>query len=125
MSTNLNTFHGVSLHISVTIAPEHIDEFLSHFKTCLGFVSAEPECLFFEIFHDAENPGHFHWVEDWNKDLEVRYISELLFPSRILFWVAECRRSRHFGQPLVVQPISPLYSGACTEMLTRKLASGS
>ena len=74
MSTELNTFHGISLHVSVTIAPEHIDEFLSHYKACFDAVTAEPECMFFEVFHDAEHPGHFRWVEDWNKDVEVRHI---------------------------------------------------
>ena len=88
MSTELNTFHGISLHVSVAIAPEHIDEFLSHFKVCFDAVTAEPECIFFEVFHDAEHPGHFRWVEDWNKDVEVRYISELLSPtaSRVILF---------------------------------------
>ena len=99
MSTELNTFHGISLHVSVTIAPEQIDEFLSHFKVCFDAVTAEPECIFFEVFHDAEHPGHFRWVEDWSKDVEVRYISELLFPNRVLLWVAERRRSEHFCRP--------------------------
>lgn len=99
MSTELNSFHGISLHVSVTIAPEHIDEFLPHFKACFDAVTAEPECIFFEVFHDAEHPGHFHWVEDWNKDVEVRYTSELLFLNRIVFWVAERRRSGHFCRP--------------------------
>ena len=74
MSTELNTFHGISLHVSVAIAPEHIDEFLSHYKACFDAVTAEPECIFFEVFHDAEHPGHFRWVEDWNKDVKVRHI---------------------------------------------------
>lgn len=71
MSTNVgdsHAFHGMSLHVDVTVAPENADKFLQLLKPAFDLVTAEPECTFFEVFHDADNPGHFRWVEDWSKD---------------------------------------------------------
>lgn len=73
MSTQIqdsHAFHGLSLHISVTVAPENVDKYLASFKTCFDAVVAEPECTFFELFANAETPGHFKWVENWSKDKE-------------------------------------------------------
>ena len=53
MSTHIQSshaFHGISLHVSITVAPENIDKFLAAFKVCFDRVTAEPECTFFEIF---------------------------------------------------------------------------
>lgn len=62
--------HGVSLHVTVTIAAENVEKFLDAFKPVYDVVTAEPECLFFELFQDAEDPGRLKWVEDWSKDKE-------------------------------------------------------
>ena len=65
---NDNVFHGMSLQVDVTVAPENAEKFLQLLKPVFDLVVAEPECLFFEVFHDPDNPGHFRWVEDWSKD---------------------------------------------------------
>ncbi|KAF6238116.1 hypothetical protein HO173_003750 [Letharia columbiana] len=73
MSTHIqdsHAFHGISLHVNITVAPENVDKFLAAFKICFDAVTAEPECTFFEVFHDADNPGHFRFVENWSKDEE-------------------------------------------------------
>ncbi len=62
--------NGISLHVTITIAPENVEKFLDACKPVFDVVTAEPECLFFEIFQDAENPGRLKWVEDWSKDKE-------------------------------------------------------
>lgn len=73
MSTHVqesHAFHGISLHVNITVAPENVDKFLAAFKTCFDAVTAEPECTFFEVFHDVDNPGTFRFVENWSKDKE-------------------------------------------------------
>ena len=73
MSTHIqdsHTFHGISLQVSITVAPENIDKFLAALKPCYDAVTAEPECTFFEVFHDMDNPGHFRFVENWSKSKE-------------------------------------------------------
>ena len=73
MSTHIqesHAFHGVSLHVDITVAPENVDKFLGLLKPCFELVVAEPECTFFEVFHDTENPGRFRFVENWSKDKE-------------------------------------------------------
>lgn len=73
MSTHIqdsHAFHGISLHVNITVAPENVDKFLAAFKPCFDAVTAEPECTFFEVFHDQDNPGRFRFVENWSKDKE-------------------------------------------------------
>lgn len=66
---NPPSFHGISLHVSVTIGP-NIDKFLAAFKECFDKVTAEPECTFFEVYQDPDQPGRFKWVENWSRDKE-------------------------------------------------------
>lgn len=39
-------------------------------KGCFDHVIAEPECLYFELFQDPNDPGTISWVENWNKSPE-------------------------------------------------------
>ena len=68
MSTDFTPFHGISLHVTCTIAPENADKFLAAFKDCFDHVIKEPDCTFFELYRDPENPGRFKWVENWSRD---------------------------------------------------------
>lgn len=56
---------GISLHVTVHIAPENAERFLAAFKTVFDVVAAEPECTFFEVYRSPEEPGKFSWVENW------------------------------------------------------------
>lgn len=56
---------GFSLHVTVHIAPENVDNFLAAFKTIFDVVSAEPECVFFEVYRAPDQPGKLSWVENW------------------------------------------------------------
>lgn len=67
MSQDTPAFHGFSLHLDVTVAPENVDKFLAAFKPCYEAVIAEPENTFFEVFQEADQPGHFRIVENWSK----------------------------------------------------------
>ncbi|KAI1662755.1 hypothetical protein F4813DRAFT_394897 [Daldinia decipiens] len=61
---------GISLHVTVYIAPENVGRFLVAFKTIFDVVAAEPECLFFEVFKSVEEPGKLSWIENWSKDIQ-------------------------------------------------------
>ncbi len=81
MSAQTPTFHGISLHVSVTVAPENADKFLAAFKPCFDAVTAEPECTFFEVYRDADTPGRFMWVENWSKDKEWFFKVSVFFTA--------------------------------------------
>ncbi|KAI0843957.1 hypothetical protein F5Y00DRAFT_219801 [Daldinia vernicosa] len=61
---------GISLHITVHIAPENVERFLVAFKAIFDSVAAEPECLFFEVYKSVEEPGKLSWIENWSKDIQ-------------------------------------------------------
>ncbi|KAJ8132450.1 hypothetical protein O1611_g1171 [Lasiodiplodia mahajangana] len=58
--------HGLSLHVTVYIAPENFDRFFAAFKPVFKKVIEEPECLFFEVYQTPGEPGTISWVEDWS-----------------------------------------------------------
>lgn len=60
----------MSLHADVYVAPENVDKFLQLLKPLYDSVTAEPECTYFEVIHDPDNPEHLRWVENWSKDKE-------------------------------------------------------
>ncbi|KAI0842656.1 hypothetical protein F5Y06DRAFT_132281 [Hypoxylon sp. FL0890] len=61
---------GISLHVTVHLAPENVERFLVAFKAIFDVVVAEPECLFFEVYKSVEEPGKISWVENWSKDVQ-------------------------------------------------------
>ena len=58
-------FRGVSLHVTVYIAPENVETFFKYFTPVYDKVIAEPECVFFEVYQSREDPGTISFVEDW------------------------------------------------------------
>jgi quinol monooxygenase YgiN len=63
--TTTSPLPGISLQVTVTIAPENVSKFLELFQSVYEKVIAEPECTFFEVYHSPENPGVLSWVENW------------------------------------------------------------
>lgn len=59
-----------SLHVKITIDPSNSDAFLEALKPAYDAVCAEPECIFFEVYHDSKQPGVFKFVENWNASVE-------------------------------------------------------
>ena len=59
--------YGISLHVTVWIAPENKEAFLAAAKPVFDAVTAEPENTFFEVFEAEDEPGCMHWVENWNQ----------------------------------------------------------
>jgi hypothetical protein len=78
----------LSLHVHITVAPENVDLFLSHLKPCYDVVSAEPECIYFEVFQNPAVPGEFKFVENWNASPEWFQIVRQC-------WLCSVRRRRH------------------------------
>lgn len=56
---------GVSLHVKVFIDPAKLDDFFAAMKPCFEQVTAEPECMFFQIYVSSTEPGAISWVENW------------------------------------------------------------
>lgn len=61
---------GFILSIKITIDPKNVEAFLGHFKPIYERCLAEPECVFFVIGQDPQEPGVFRWTEGWTKDAQ-------------------------------------------------------
>ena len=71
-----------SFHVKITVAPENAEKFLAALKPVFEKLAAEPECTYFEVFQDPENPGTFRFVENWNTAKEhMVEVSYILFPG--------------------------------------------
>jgi quinol monooxygenase YgiN len=57
-----------TLHVKVTIDPKDSESFLSYFKKVYDFVLAEPECAYFIVGQNIQEPGVFRWTEGWTND---------------------------------------------------------
>jgi len=64
-STAMASPHGISLQVTIRIAPENVETFFKHFKPLYEAVVAEPELRFFEVYQSQEDPGTISWVEHW------------------------------------------------------------
>ncbi|KAF4629857.1 hypothetical protein G7Y89_g8293 [Cudoniella acicularis] len=75
---------GLSLHVTVTVAPENVQQFLAHLQPAFEVVAAEPECTFFEVYTSSDQPGVIRWVEGWSKDrqwlLQVQFQKDYYKP---------------------------------------------
>jgi hypothetical protein len=54
----------------MTVAPADVDESPKRLHICYDPIIKEPECLSFEVFHNAEEPGVFRILELWSRDRE-------------------------------------------------------
>lgn len=61
---------GFTLIVTVTIQPDKYDEWLRHSWTAFKHVTAEPDCLSFEMFTVPGDANKVKWVESWSKSLE-------------------------------------------------------
>jgi quinol monooxygenase YgiN len=68
MAQTPSNFHGLSLHVTVTVAPENVSKFLDLLRPVYEAVVAEPECTFFEVLTSSDQPGVLHFFEGWSKD---------------------------------------------------------
>lgn len=68
------------LQVKVTFNPEDRDTFLKHFKPTYDKVIAEPECAYFFIGENIQEPGVYRWTEGWTKD--ITWFMTVSFPNR-------------------------------------------
>ncbi|KKY17117.1 putative antibiotic biosynthesis monooxygenase [Diplodia seriata] len=61
---------GFTLVVAATIKPDKVDEWLAQFWLAFDRVSAEPECLSFEVFRFPDQPNKIKWVENWSKSVQ-------------------------------------------------------
>lgn len=57
------------LQVKVTFDPKDRNTFLEHFKPVYDRVLAEPECGYFLVGENIQEPGTFRWTEGWTKDV--------------------------------------------------------
>ena len=67
MAAQLPDLDRFSLQVTVYFKPEDVPKFFEHFKSIFEKVTAEPDCVYFEIFQDPEDPGKISWIENWDK----------------------------------------------------------
>jgi len=65
-----NENYGFSLHVTVHVSPKDSEAFLAALKPVYELVAAEPECTYFEVFHSKDEPGLFHWIENYTQTKE-------------------------------------------------------
>ena len=67
MAFQLPDIDAFSLQVTVYFKPEDVSRFFDAFRPTFDKVSAEPECLYFEVFQSVEDPGTISWIENWSK----------------------------------------------------------
>ena len=70
LTPNVLAMEHISLHVSIWIAPSNVPKFLEMWDPVFKAVTSEPNCLYFEMFQDPDDPGHFTWVENWDATVE-------------------------------------------------------
>lgn len=85
VKNHMHVMESASRSISLLLQ-RNVDKFLAAFKTCFDAVTAEPECIFFEVFHDIKISGHLQFVESLSKSKEwfinVKFRRETLDQSK-------------------------------------------
>lgn len=87
---------GFTLIVNTTVQEGKLDEFLEHFWKVFKLVSADPECLSFEVFRYPGEPNKLKWIENWSKSKD--WFFEVRFPSSY-------PSAQHVPQPLTCQYI--------------------
>ncbi|KAL8383510.1 hypothetical protein RB595_010627 [Gaeumannomyces hyphopodioides] len=62
--------NGFSVVVTAEAKPGKADALLEIFQRVRSIVSAEPECVLFELFRTDENPNKFVWFETWTATVE-------------------------------------------------------
>src|SRR5688500_2050766 len=76
-----------SFHVKYQVAPENVENFLAALKPVYDLVTVEPNCIFFEVYRSAEEPGLFRFVENWNATMEwLMNVRIPLVPYMIRWW---------------------------------------
>lgn len=93
------------LQVRIYIAPEQVPEFFAKFKPIYDIVLAEPECVFFVVGEDSQEPGCISWMEGWTKDqdwfmdvqFKKEYYKDYLAATELMFIKPRMCSSQHFS----------------------------
>ncbi|KAI7785984.1 hypothetical protein LA080_005645 [Diaporthe eres] len=61
---------SISVHITITIDPSNNEAFLEALKPTFDAATKEPLNTSMEVFQDANTPGVFRIVENWNASID-------------------------------------------------------
>ena len=102
MTTSATSAALLSVHVTIRVAPASVPAFLDAFRPCQAGCLSEPECLYFDVFHDGN--GLFRFVEIWTHTKEsfqsVQMNKPYYEPYTTLtkpLWLEE-RRTEYFDQ---------------------------
>lgn len=92
----------LGVHVTIRVAPASVPAFLDAFGPCQAGCLTEPECMYFDVFHDGQ--GTFRFVELWtltreqfqNIQMNKPYYEPYLTITKPM-WV-EDRRIEYFDQ---------------------------
>lgn len=73
----MTTTPQLTLFVTFHIQPDRIEEWKVAHRPVWKACAAEPECLYFDVFHDPEVMGRFRLVEVW-KMARVQFEEEQL-----------------------------------------------
>ncbi|OAP59274.1 hypothetical protein AYL99_06572 [Fonsecaea erecta] len=76
----------LTLFVDFHIQPDQIEAFKAAHRPVWAACAAEPECLLFDVFHDAQDPAHFRFVEVWAADRAWFEACQLTKPYYAALW---------------------------------------
>lgn len=86
MVSHSSTPSRISFHVTFHIDPSNVPAFFAALKPAYDAVTAEPECVFFEVYRSAETPGKIKFVENWDATLD--WLKDVSFPLSLTSFVA-------------------------------------
>lgn len=92
---------GFSLIITVTVQPDKYDEWLRLSWETFKLVTAETDCLSFEMFSVPGEPNKVKWVESWSKSLEAVMAVSFSSPLVRSFQTQSSRVATRFSQSVL------------------------
>ncbi|KAL6243360.1 hypothetical protein RBB50_009912 [Rhinocladiella similis] len=76
----------LTLFVDFYVHPDRIEDWKAAHRPVWKACGNEPECLFFDVFQDPEDPGHFRLVEIWGADREWFETKQLTKPYYATLW---------------------------------------
>lgn len=76
----------LTLFVDFYIHTDRIEEWKTAHRPVWEACAAEPECLYFDVFYNANDPGHFRLVEIWNASQEWFEKHQLTKPYYKTLW---------------------------------------
>jgi hypothetical protein len=88
----------LTLHITWHFAPEHVATFYEALRPLHENLVKENECLYFNVYEIAQQPGAVRLVEIWDCDMkwmaEVSFLALVWRLSRIKLMICRSNRRR-------------------------------